>query len=77
MTYGDGSGTNFDVLTSLDSGEMGHAICEKQSNLPKSGAMNEGFSVYGVRVWDILRLYKINMVNREDIERRAGKRHVP
>jgi hypothetical protein len=27
--------------------------------------MNEGFSVYGVRVWDILRLYKINMVNRK------------
>jgi Zn-dependent metalloprotease len=36
MTYGDGSGTNFDVLTSLDSGEIGHAICEKTANLAPS-----------------------------------------
>jgi Zn-dependent metalloprotease len=33
MTYGDGSGTNFDVLTSLDvaAHEIGHAICENNN----------------------------------------------
>jgi Zn-dependent metalloprotease len=32
MTYGDGSGTYFDVLTSIDvaAHEIGHAVCEKQ-----------------------------------------------
>jgi Zn-dependent metalloprotease len=35
MTYGDGSGTYFDVLTSIDvaAHEIGHAVCEKTTNL--------------------------------------------
>jgi Zn-dependent metalloprotease len=35
MTYGDGSGTYFDVLTSIDvaAHEIGHAVCEKTANL--------------------------------------------
>jgi Zn-dependent metalloprotease len=34
MTYGDGSGTYFDVLTSIDVGSrIGHAVCEKTANL--------------------------------------------
>jgi Zn-dependent metalloprotease len=49
MTYGDGSGTYFDILTSIDvaAHEIGHAICSNTANLayqPESGAMNEAFS---------------------------------
>jgi Zn-dependent metalloprotease len=42
MTYGDGSGTYFDVLTSIDvaAHEIGHAVCE---NNKRNGAMNEAF----------------------------------
>jgi hypothetical protein len=43
MTYGDGSGTYFDVLTSIDvaAHEIGHAVCENSKlSVPKeSGAM--------------------------------------
>jgi Zn-dependent metalloprotease len=48
MTYGDGSGTYFDVLTSIDvaAHEIGHAVCEKTTNLAyqRIRAMNEAFS---------------------------------
>ncbi len=48
MYYGDGR-TQFRPLTSLDvcAHELGHAVCEKTSNLVyqgESGALNEGFS---------------------------------
>ncbi|OON68264.1 M4 family metallopeptidase [Hymenobacter sp. CRA2] len=48
MTYGDGAST-FKPLTAMDvcGHEIGHAVCEKTSNLTyqnESGAMNEGFS---------------------------------
>jgi Zn-dependent metalloprotease len=35
MTYGDGSGTYFDILTSIDvaAHEIGHAICSNTANL--------------------------------------------
>jgi Zn-dependent metalloprotease len=37
MTYGDGSGTYFDVLTSIDvAHEIGHAVCENSKlSVPK------------------------------------------
>jgi bacillolysin len=49
MSYGDGSGTRYKPLVSLDitAHEIGHAICQKTANLAyqkESGAMNEGFS---------------------------------
>jgi Zn-dependent metalloprotease len=47
MTYGDGSGTYFDVLTSIDvaAHEMDMLFVKKTTNLKKeSGAMNEAFS---------------------------------
>jgi hypothetical protein len=52
MTYGDGSGTYFDILTSIDvaAHEIGHAICSNTANLayqPESGAMNEAFLIFG------------------------------
>lgn len=79
MTYGDGSGTNFDVLTSLDvaAHEIGHAICEKTANLAyqrESGAMNEGFSdIWGACVEYFAAPTKSTWLIGEDIERRAGK----
>jgi Zn-dependent metalloprotease len=35
MTYGDGSGTYFDILTSIDvaAHEIGHAVCSYTANL--------------------------------------------
>lgn len=78
MTYGDGSGTYFDILTSIDvaAHEIGHAVCSSTANLAyqkESGALNEAFSdiwaacveYYGApdkQIWLI----------GEDIERRAG-----
>jgi len=49
MTYGDGDGTNYGPLTSLDvcGHEISHAVTEKTSNLAyqnESGALNESFS---------------------------------
>lgn len=79
MTYGDGSGTYFDALTSLDvcAHEIGHAICEKTANLAyqrESGAMNEGFSdIWGACVEYFAAPNKQIWLIGEDIERRAGK----
>jgi Zn-dependent metalloprotease len=57
MTYGDGSGTYFDVLTSIDVGSrIGHAVCEKTANLAyqkESGAMNEASLIFGELVSNI------------------------
>jgi Zn-dependent metalloprotease len=79
MTYGDGSGTTFDILTSLDvaAHEIGHAVCEKTANLAyqrESGAMNEGFSdIWGACVEYFAAPTKSTWLIGEDIERRAGK----
>jgi Zn-dependent metalloprotease len=67
MTYGDGSGTYFDILTSIDvaAHEIGHAICSNTANLayqPESGAMNEAFSDIWEPVLNIMR--QIYLVNR-------------
>ncbi|OOG73247.1 M4 family metallopeptidase [Flavobacterium sp. A45] len=78
MTYGDGSGTNFDILTSLDvaAHEIGHAICEKTANLAyqkESGAMNEALSdIWGACIEYYAAPSKSTWLIGEDIERRAG-----
>ena len=78
MTYGDGSGTYFDALTSLDvaAHEIGHAVCETSANLAyqkESGAMNEGFSdIWGACVEYFAAPAKSTWLIGEDIERRAG-----
>ncbi len=78
MTYGDGSGTNFDILTSIDvaAHEIGHAICTNTANLAyqkESGAMNEAFSdIWGACVEYFAAPNKNMWLIGEDIERRAG-----
>ncbi|MFK7048511.1 MULTISPECIES: M4 family metallopeptidase [Flavobacterium] len=78
MTYGDGSGTYFDALTSLDvcGHEIGHAVCEKTANLVyqnESGAMNEGFSdIWGACIENYAQANKQIWLIGEDIERRSG-----
>jgi Zn-dependent metalloprotease/chitodextrinase len=78
MTYGDGSGTNFDILTSLDVAghEIGHAVCEKTANLAyqkESGAMNEGLSdIWGACIEYFAAPTKSTWLIGEDIEQRAG-----
>lgn len=78
MTYGDGSGTYFDALTSVDVAghEIGHAVCERTANLAyqlESGAMNEGFSdIWGACVEYYAAPTKQRWLIGEDIERRSG-----
>lgn len=78
MTYGDGSGTYFDALTSLDvaAHEIGHAVCTNTANLVyqnESGAMNEGFSdIWGASVEYFAAPEKSAWLIGEDIERRPG-----
>jgi bacillolysin len=78
MTYGDGSGTYFDILTSIDVAghEIGHAVCEKTANLVyqnESGAMNEAFSdIWGACIEYYAAPTKSRWLIGEDIERRAG-----
>ncbi|MDR7211263.1 M4 family metallopeptidase [Flavobacterium piscis] len=78
MTYGDGSGTYFDILTSLDVAghEIGHAICTYTANLAyqkESGAMNEGFSdIWGACIEYFAAPTKSIWLIGEDIERRSG-----
>ena len=56
MTYGDGDGTTFSPLASLDVAghEMTHGVTEKTANLTyakESGALNEGMSdIFGSMV---------------------------
>ncbi len=79
MTYGDGSGTVFDALSSLDvaAHEIGHAVCETTANLAyqkESGAMNEGFSdIWGACVEYFAAPTKATWLIGEDIERRVGR----
>lgn len=78
MTYGDGSDTYFDILTSIDVAghEIGHAVCEKTANLAyqkESGAMNEAFSdIWGACIEYYAAPTKSTWLIGEDIERRAG-----
>lgn len=78
MTYGDGSGTYFDALTSLDvaAHEIGHAVMSYTADLTysyESGAMNEGFSdIWGASVEYFAAPNKQTWLIGEDIERRAG-----
>ena len=79
MTYGDGSGTVFDALSSLDVAghEIGHAVCTSTADLAyqrESGAMNEGFSdIWGACVEYFAAPTKSTWLIGEDIERRAGR----
>ncbi|HHB79944.1 MAG TPA: peptidase M4 family protein, partial [Saprospiraceae bacterium] len=78
MTYGDGSGTYFDALTSLDVAghEIGHAVMSYTADLTysyESGAMNEGFSdIWGASIEYFAAPNKQTWLIGEDIERRAG-----
>ncbi|KFF19467.1 M4 family metallopeptidase [Flavobacterium hydatis] len=78
MTYGDGSGTYFDILTAIDVAghEIGHAVCTYTANLAyqkESGAMNEGFSdIWGACIEYYAAPTKSTWLVGEDIERRAG-----
>lgn len=78
MTYGDGSGTYFDILTSIDVAghEIGHAVCSNTANLAyqlESGAMNEAFSdIWGACIEYYAAPSKQKWLIGEDIERRAG-----
>ncbi len=78
MTYGDGSGTYFDILTSIDVAghEIGHAVCSNTANLAyqkESGAMNEAFSdIWGACIEYYAAPTKSIWLIGEDIERRAG-----
>ena len=78
MTYGDGSGTYFDILTSIDVAghEIGHAVCTSTANLAyqkESGAMNEAFSdIWGACIEYFAAPNKSMWLIGEDIERRAG-----
>lgn len=77
MTYGDGSDTYFDALTSLDvaAHEIGHAVCERTANLVyqrESGALNEGFSdIWAACVEAYAAPEKDIWLVGEDIERRS------
>ncbi|MAM17627.1 MAG: M4 family metallopeptidase [Christiangramia sp.] len=78
MTYGDGSGTYFDILTSIDVAghEIGHAVCTYTADLAyqkESGAMNEGFSdIWGACIEYYADPTKSTWLIGEDIERRSG-----
>jgi len=78
MTYGDGSGTYFDILTSIDVAghEIGHAVCTNTANLAyqkESGAMNEALSdIWGACIEYFAAPNKSTWLIGEDIERRAG-----
>jgi len=78
MTYGDGSGTIFDVLTAMDVAghEIGHAVCTYTANLAyqkESGAMNEAFSdIWGACIEYRAAPTKSTWLIGEDIERRSG-----
>lgn len=78
MTYGDGSGTYFDILTSIDVAghEIGHAVCTYTADLAyqkESGAMNEAFSdIWGACIEYRAAPTKSTWLIGEDIERRSG-----
>jgi len=78
MTYGDGSDTYFDALTSLDVAghEIGHAICSYTADLTysnESGALNEALSdIWGASIEYFAEPNKQTWLIGEDIERRSG-----
>ncbi len=78
MTYGDGSGTVFDALTSLDVAghEIGHAVCSSTADLTysnESGALNEALSdIWGASIEYFAEPNKQTWLIGEDIERRSG-----
>lgn len=78
MTYGDGSGTYFDILTSIDvaAHEIGHAVCSNTADLAyqkESGALNEALSdIWGACIEYYAAPNKATWLIGEDIERRAG-----
>jgi hypothetical protein len=78
MTYGDGSDTYFDALTSLDvaAHEIGHAVMTYTADLTysyESGAMNEGYSdIWGACVEYYAEPNKQTWLIGEDIDRRSG-----
>lgn len=78
MTYGDGSGTYFDILTAIDVAghEIGHAVCTYTANLAyqkESGALNEAFSdIWGACIENAAAPTKSIWLIGEDIERRSG-----
>ncbi len=78
MTYGDGSDTYFDALTSLDvaAHEIGHAICSYTADLTysyESGALNEALSdIWAASVEYFAEPTKKTWLIGEDIERRDG-----
>ncbi len=79
MTYGDGSDTYFDALTSLDvvAHEIGHAVCQYTANLTyqdESGALNEALSdIWGCSVEYYAAPEKETWVMGEDIDRRSDQ----
>lgn len=79
MTYGDGSGTYFDALTSLDvvAHEIGHAVCQYTADLTyqnESGALNEALSdIWGCTVEHYAAPEKETWVMGEDIDRRSDQ----
>ncbi len=78
MTYGDGSGTYFDILTSIDvvGHEIGHAICERTAALvyqKESGAMNEALSdIWGTCIEFYAKPATANWLIGDQIDRRVG-----
>ncbi len=79
MTYGDGSDTYFDALTSIDvvAHEIGHAVCSYTADLTyqdESGALNEGLSdIWGACVEYYAAPNKETWVMGEDIDRRSDQ----
>ena len=79
MTYGDGSGTYFDALTSLDvcAHEIGHAVCSYTADLTysnESGALNEALSdIWGACVEYYAAPDKQTWIMGEDIDRRTSE----
>ncbi len=79
MTYGDGSDTYFDALTSIDvvAHEIGHAVCSYTADLTyqyESGALNEGLSdIWAACVEYYAAPNKETWVIGEDIDRRTDQ----
>jgi len=73
MTYGDGNGTTYFPLTSVDicSHEIAHAVCDYTADLiysNESGAMNEGFSdIWGACVKRFAAPEKNTWLNGDEI----------